>query len=201
MIGQRGAAFRDALVGPFSRGGYRADLVTCSGLVIAGSCFEVVGLGIVAYELWLIRRREFGPLRIVQWLRQRIVEPLRRLLGRSKPQTVEVGGGGVVAGGGIASAGVVRGKAVTVEGRLARLEQEHEDLRRELAATRERLEERIGAVERGASELRSRLHEEQAERDRERREQTRTTVKLQGAGTGLILVGVVLSVLGVALPC
>jgi type VI protein secretion system component VasF len=78
--------------------------------------------------------------------------------------------------------------------RFPSTEQEQEELRREL-------EQRIDAVERRTSRLHAQLQQDQAERDRERREQVRTTVRLQGVGTVLILVGLVLGVLGVLLQC
>jgi uncharacterized protein YlxW (UPF0749 family) len=96
---------------------------------------------------------------------------------------------------------VKRGKAVTTEQRVTRLEKQHEDLLREFDEEKERLANQIQQTERRVADVRADLNRELAAREQSQRSFLRRTVTFQSVGTVCFVVGVVLSVLGNAVAC
>jgi hypothetical protein len=142
----------------------------------------------------MVQRREFADYRP---LHHRALTWLRRKLSRSAPQTVYVDTATATAtAGGDLSLEVSRAPQTTPEGRITRLEEEMEDLRRKQREDHAALEGRVveahDRIERTESGLRTALAEVEAKR----KEGLRESLTFQKAGIGLFIGGVVLSVLG-----
>jgi hypothetical protein len=169
----------------------------CTGLTIAGGALEIAGFGLVAWELARIQRREFGEPEFVRRLRAR----LRKLFGR--PRRVAELSATLSAEGTLRASGRVRARPGddTLEERVQALEKNFGYLEDEL-------DHYHTSLEKGLDDLRKKLDDMQAELDRERREREeerkaslRTSVTLQAWGTGLFVLGTILSVLGNTVNC
>lgn len=156
--------------------------------------FEVVGLGLVAWELTRVQQRELGTPRWVRRLQARV----RRLLGRpgvahrvrlGEAVSIEDALGGRV----------WRGGGETVEQRLTALEADVETLRKQADERHADLEQRLTTQAQRMDALRADLERQHTEREAERREQLRESITLQWWGTGLFVIGAVLS--GLANTC
>lgn len=170
----------------------------CAGLTIAGGVFEVAGFFLVACELARIQYREFGePLPV-----RRARAVLRRLSRRSQERTAEPGSAELRAEGTLRVRGRARqGPGDTLESRLEALEKNQRRLETEIDEQNatfggdiEKLSAKLGAVQKA-------LDEERRRSEDERRAALRTSVTLQACGTGLFVVGAVLSVLGSTATC
>ncbi|MCA1703537.1 MAG: hypothetical protein LC808_09875 [Actinobacteria bacterium] len=168
----------------------------CLGFTIVGGVLEVIGLVFVAIEIGRIQRREFGAPRMLMrlrgWLRRRRGKQAVHHI-RSTTDTARATDA--------ASVSVHRAEATTLEGRLARLETQHDDLEREFNVSKDRLSKEIGDVRREAADVRANLDRELAAREESQRSFLRGTVTFQSIGTVFFLVGVVFSVLGNAVSC
>jgi hypothetical protein len=162
----------------------------CVVLIGLGVLFEVTGLGLVAWQLWRVQRREFGMPAWVVTARAR----LQRLLGRG-PSTVVLGAPATerdrAMGGTVVMGRLPPGE--TVESRLDALEQNFASLDRETQARFKRQEKEQGDLQRKIREARAELERQQQEREGERREQLRESMTLQWWGTGLFFIGAVLA--------
>jgi hypothetical protein len=165
-------------------------LMWCAVLIVLGVLFEVTGLGLVAWQLWRVQRREFGLPAWVVTVRAR----LRRLFRRKVPTTVvspspiehdRAIGGAVVMGR--------QPPGETVESRLHALEENFAALDRETHARFQRQEKEQADLERLVTETRAELERQQQEREGEEREQLREEMTLQWWGTGLFFLGAVLA--------
>jgi hypothetical protein len=58
----------------------------CAFLIVLGVAFEVTGLGLVAWQLWRVQRREFG---MPAWMLQARAR-LQPLMGRTTTHHVEL---------------------------------------------------------------------------------------------------------------
>jgi hypothetical protein len=162
----------------------------CVVLIVLGVAFEVTGLGLVAWQLWRVQRREFG---VPAWVLQAGAR-LRRLLRRPvaaqviTPSTLEherALGGVVVMGR--------QPPGETFESRLDALEENFAALDRDTRARFERNEEQQADLQRMVSETRAELERQQQEHEAEQRERLREAMTLQWWGTGLFFIGAVLA--------
>jgi hypothetical protein len=159
-------------------------------LIVASVAFEVCGLGLVAWQLGRVRRREFGTPAWITRLRGR----WQRLRGRkSDPQTVSGTGAGEV---GTVLGGSVRMHAAPgapIEQRLGALERNFAALDKDTTERFRQHDERHGQLQQRIDSLDAELRGEQAERERERREQLRESMAFQWWGTGLFFIGAVMA--------
>lgn len=170
----------------------------CAGLTIAGGVFEIAGFFLVACELARIQYREFGEPVLVRRARAR----LRKLSRRSRDQTVKAGSAELRATATLRARGRVRqGPGATLESRLDALEENARRLEAEIDEQNatfggdiEKLSAKLGVVQ-------AELKEERSRSEAERQAALRTSVMLQVYGTGLFVVGAVLSVLGGTVNC
>jgi hypothetical protein len=162
----------------------------CVVLIVLGVLFEVTGLGLVAWQLWRVQRREFGMPAWVVKARARLQRLLRRrapavVLGPSTLEHDRAIGGVVVMGR--------KPPGETVESRLDALEENFAALDRVTQARFERQEKEQGDLRRIVTETRAELERQQEERENEQREQLHESMTLQWWGTGLFFVGAVLA--------
>jgi hypothetical protein len=170
----------------------------CVGLTIAGGAFEIVGFGLVAYELARIQRREFGEPKFLVRIRTR----LRKIFRRSRHQTVKVGAAVATASGSASVRGRVRrDPGNTFESRVEALERNFQHLEVEFDQSRARLEQSISELRKMLDGMRTELEREREEKDEERKVSLRTSVTLQAWGTGLFVFGAILSVMGNTVSC
>jgi hypothetical protein len=161
----------------------------CVVLIVLGVLFEVTGLGLVAWQLWRVQRREFGT---PAWV-LRAGARLRRLTGRSRPQVVSIEPAGEVNIAGELATKVRRAPGETVDSRLAALEANLAALEQETQTRFERHERQQDKLQQRISDAQAELQRQQQERDGERREQLRESMTLQWWGTGLFFIGAVLA--------
>jgi hypothetical protein len=185
----------------------------CLCLTIAGGVFEIGGLIAVAWQIRRVQRNEFPERRgwvrkLLAWIRGVLAWVRRRLswipgLGeRPRSATVHVGTAEATAtAGGNLKLETHRGPQTTVEGRLARLELEMEDLRRKQREDFEDLERRLLEALRRADESEQEILQRMRDADEKRREALADSLSLEGLGTAAFFFGVVLSVLGNAVTC
>jgi len=162
----------------------------CVVLIVLGVLFEVTGLGLVAWQLWRVQRREFG---MPGWW-GRAQRRLRRLTRRSERwgSSYAVGGGDAAT---VAEHSAVEriGAGDTVELRLDALEANLAALERETQARFERQAKRQDRLQASIREARTELQRQHDERESERREELRESMTLQWWGTGLFFLGAVLA--------
>lgn len=169
----------------------------CAGLVIAGGVFEVAGFALIAYELARVQRREFGEPEFLEWLRG---WP-RRIFPRHRTHTAEasasLSGVGTLRAEGVAR----RGPGKTLDERVAALEENFRRLEDETGQRQRRLAGEVEEVRRKLDQTRDELEQERREKEEERKAALRASVTLQATGTGLFVLGAILSVLGSTLTC
>jgi hypothetical protein len=170
----------------------------CLALTICGGAFEVVGFGLVAWELTRVQRQEFGTPRIVQRVRVLISRVLRR-------RRVVHDLSAAITARSSASARLrvreVPRPDPTLDQRVSALERNLGELEQEVDRRTEDFDQRVGRLEQVQRAMRAELEQAHRERDDERRAFLRTSVALQSWGTALFLVGAILSVLGSAVAC
>ena len=163
----------------------------CAVLIVLGVLFEVIGLGLVAWQLWRVQQREFG---MPAWWVQ-VRHRLRRGAGRSgTSQTVSIGAAGEInTAGEIRPAQGRRGPPGTVEWRLDTLDAELAALKQETQTRLERHEQRQNEMRGALRKAEAELRHQQEEREGERRVQLRESMTLQWWGTGQFFIGAVLA--------
>jgi hypothetical protein len=161
----------------------------CWALIVASVLFEVGGLGLVAWQLGRVQRREFGT---PAWL-ARVQATWRRLTGRSVSHTVSVSGVAHARAIGSGSVSVRRGPGETIESRLTALEANLAALDSETGERFQQHSERQDRLQAMITEAQSELQRQQDEREGERREQLRESLAYQWIGTGLFFIGAVLA--------
>jgi hypothetical protein len=161
----------------------------CVTLIIASAALEIIGLGLVAWELWREQQRYLGGF---AWF-NRLLDGWLRRLGRS--QTVEVGGAAATAdtAGGADLATVTRfGPRDTLDTRVEALEARLRALEAEQADRWSEADERISAVHVRIDEARADLDTQIRHEEQERKEVMRESMRLQWVGSGLFAVGALL---------
>jgi hypothetical protein len=149
----------------------------------------VVGLGLVAVELTRVQRRDLGT---PQWIRRaRTWLPRRTATPDAQPAELA----GHSHGSSSAWIDLTTGPppVPTIEERVASLEANLSALRDHTDQRQADLEERLTTQSQRVVELRADVDRQHAEREAERREQLRESVTLQWWGTGLFVVGAILS--------
>ena len=172
-------------------------LVGCLWLSGVGALLEVVGLGLVAFELWHEQRRDFGGF---AWVRR--VRAWWRYRRGHRPVGASVELSGTGGAGATASGTVTVGRAAPpLDERVTAVEAALAALREESRTRSATLEDRVTNVSSRIDEVRSDLDHQIQERERERKEARRESMRLQWYGTGLFAVGAILSFLGNAVSC
>jgi hypothetical protein len=162
----------------------------CVVLIVLGVAFEVVGLGLVAWQLWRVQRREFG---MPAWWAQASGR-LRRLVGRSEARgSASVSLAAELGVAGRLTTRVRRGPGETMESRLAALEANFASLDQETDARFEEQAQRQARLREMVSETQTELERQQQERESEQRERLREAMTMQWWGTGLFFIGAVLA--------
>jgi hypothetical protein len=170
----------------------------CVGLTIAGGVFEILGFALVAYELYRIQRREFGEPEFLKRLQAR----LRKILRRSKDVTVESGAAVMTATvGGRAQGQVRRGPGSTLESRIDALEKNLQHLEAEIDQQNATFGGDIAELSKRLRETQVELAQERERSEEGRRAALRISVALQAWGTGLFVLGAILSILGNTITC
>lgn len=186
-----------ATAGPRAVAVVNVAKVGCVGLTIAGGVLEIAGFALVAYELARIQRREFGEPEFLKRLRLR----LRRLLRRSVTVTAEAGGAIAIGGNARAEGVARRGPGDTLDERVEAIEENIGRLEAEMNRRQTRLVAEIKDVREKQTMMRSELDQERQAKEEERKAALRTSVTLQAWGTGLFVLGTVLSILGNTVNC
>jgi hypothetical protein len=161
----------------------------CVILIIASAALEILGLGLVAWELWREQQRYLGGF---AWF-NRLLDGWLRRLGRS--QTVEVGGAAAAAdtAGGAELAMATRfGTRDTLDTRVEALEANLRALEDEQADRWSKADERFTAVHVRIDEVRTDLDTQIREEEHERKEVMRESMRLQWVGSGLFALGALL---------
>jgi hypothetical protein len=161
----------------------------CVVLIVLGVLFEVTGLGLVAWQLWRVQRREFGmPAWLVPvrswWRRLRglpVTHPVEASL--TLPWESNMG----------ATESVRRGPGETVDARLDALEHNVAALDRETSERFGQHQRQLRDLRRSVGVVKAELRRQQQERESEQRGQLRESMTLQWWGTGLFLIGAVLA--------
>jgi hypothetical protein len=161
----------------------------CVVLIVLGVLFEVVGLGLVAWQLWRVQRREFGMPAWVLRARAR----LQRLTGRSKPQFFSIEPAEELGVADELTIRLRREPGVTVDSRLDALETNLGRLEQEMQTRFERHKRRQDNLQERIDEAQAELQRQQEEREGEQREQLRESMTLQWWGTGVFFIGAVLA--------
>lgn len=170
----------------------------CLTLTICGGVTEIVGFALVFYEVVDTQRREFPEYVPIH---HRTARWLRRKLGRARSGTAHLSGGGSVTTSGHAVLTVTRAPATSLEERVDRLEQEIRDVRRESSEAHAALDQRVTAANTRITDAETSLRTQLDEMEAARKETLRDTILFEKLGTGLFVVGVILSVLGNAISC
>jgi hypothetical protein len=173
----------------------------CLWLTILGGCFEITGLGLVAWEITRIQREEFGTPRWMRRIEKRWRVLWLRLRGRSGGMALplSVSRGRARATGDITVSSQQSPLEPTLEERVTVLEETTKRMERGAEERSERLGSRIDKAERRIGEVQAVLKREQEARERRRQESLRTAITVQSIGTVLFTIGVFLAVLGTAL--
>jgi hypothetical protein len=161
----------------------------CVILIIASAALEILGLGLVAWELWREQQRYLGGF---AWF-NRLLDGWLRRLGRS--QATEVGG---AATGADTAAGADLAMVTRFSPRDA-LDQRVEALEASLRALEDEQADRwskadalFTAVHVRIDEVRTDLDTEIKQEEHERKEVMRESIRLQWVGSGLFALGALL---------
>lgn len=172
----------------------------CLWLTILGGLAEIVGLGLAFYELFVTQRREF-PERVAA--HHRALRWIRRRLGLSHGQVINASS--IVSGessiSGSMEVEVHRRGGDTIEQRVARMERELGDIRREHSERSAQLDHRLTETNQRLDAVEVTIRTEIDEREARRKEQLRDSLTYQKLGGALFVVGVTLSVLGATVSC
>ncbi len=158
----------------------------CVILIIASAALEILGLGLVAWELWREQQRYFGGY---AWFNRLLSGWLRRL-ERSRP--VEHGEAAATADAAdLASAARFRPRD-TLDTRVATLEANLQALEDQQSDRWSKADERFTAVHDRIDEVRTDLDSQIRQEERERKEVMRESMRLQWVGSGLFALGALL---------
>lgn len=163
----------------------------CPTLTIAGGTLEVLGFGLIAYDLYRIQCHEYGTPQIIERIKARV----RKLLHISRHHTLHLGD--VVGVSDAAGRIKVRtGSGGGIDERLDALEKNFGRLDEEVDQDRVALEASLTKIRGEIAETRADVEKKQQETEQKRKNFQRTSITLQGCGTLLFVGGTVLSVLG-----
>ncbi|HEY5709352.1 MAG TPA: hypothetical protein VIS51_08145 [Solirubrobacterales bacterium] len=164
--------------------------MSCTALNIVGGSLEVLGFFVVAWELARVQRREFGAPKA--WTKLRVW--VRQRFGVS--ETVEMGA--AIAGGGTVSAELTARYRIegSMEDRVEALEKNLERLEKEVTQERRKLRGEIREVRQKLDELGAQVGQERQQAEEERKEALKSSLAFQWTGTGLFVVGAVLTTIG-----
>jgi hypothetical protein len=164
--------------------------ISCVLLIVGSVALQIVGLGLVARDLWRVQHRELGSPRWWLALRAR----WRRLLGR--PPTVHEVSVGLA--GTAEVAGRLRihrgtGPDATLEARVVALEANVKEMDEYLQTRLVEIDQQLDKVRESADEVRAYVDQLRQEQDQARREELRETLPWQWIGTGLFAIGALLA--------
>jgi hypothetical protein len=160
----------------------------CVLLIVASAGLEIIGLGLLAMDLWRVQRRELGTPEWMQRLRG-LWDRLRR-----RPQPVHLKGlDAALSTEAAVRLRVKRGAAdATVESRLAALEANLAELDQATEHRFADMEERLTAAHQRADEVRAYIDEIRRDQEDARREDLRASIPRQWRGTLLFAIGALL---------
>lgn len=159
----------------------------CVAIIVPSAVLEILGLSLVAVDLWRLQLRELGT---PQWVR-RLQAVARRLLGRP-PRTVALGASLKSAAHISAAMRVRRAPGTTVDERLASLEANLESLHADTSDRFADMEQRLTAVHERVDEARAHVEALRRQQQEARREELRKSMPLQWLGTALFAAGALL---------
>jgi predicted RNase H-like nuclease (RuvC/YqgF family) len=150
----------------------------------------VLGFVVVASELARVQRREFGAPKAWRKLRAWV----RRRFGVSDAAEL----GATIAGRGTASAELTARYRIegSMEDRVEALAKNLERLDKEVTQERRKLRGEIREVRQKLDELRAQVEREHEQIEEERKEALKSSLAFQWTGTGLFVVGAVLTTIG-----
>jgi hypothetical protein len=160
----------------------------CVLLIVASAGLEILGLGLVALELWRVQRRKLGTPRWV--LRVRAL--WQRLWRRGRTVDVKATLHGSIDVEGALRLRVKRGPGDTLESRVAALEANLDELDRETQESFKTVDARLGNTERAVDESRQALQQLRIDQEEAEREELRRSIPWQWLGTGLFAIGALL---------
>ena len=164
--------------------------VGCVLLIVGSAALQIVGLGLVARDLWRVQHQTFGTPAWVQRLRGR----LRQLLGRQRTHTAQVSLGSAVEVDSALRLRVRRGASDdTLDARVRALEANLAELEKDTDARFAELDHHLAEAHRRADEVRAHVDQLHRELEAARREELRETLPWQWIGTGLFAVGALLA--------
>lgn len=181
-----------ATVESMAGSGARSTLarMSCTALNIAGGILEVSGFIVVAWELARVQRREFGAPKVWRSLRAWV----RRLLGWSR--AIEVSLEPVRETDTLLGPSVRHRPGDSIEERVSALEQSLRHLEDEVSGHRKSLEAQIRKVREELNGLRTQVEQERQQAEEERKEALKSSLAFQWIGTGLFVIGAVLTIIG-----
>ena len=150
----------------------------------------MLGFVVVAWELARVQRREFGAPKAWRKLRAWV----RRRFGVS--EAIEMGG--AATGRGTVSAELTARYRIegSMDDRVEALEKNLERLENEVTQERRKLRTEIREVRQKLDELHARVEQERQQADEERKEVLKSSLAFQWTGTGLFVVGAILTTIG-----
>jgi hypothetical protein len=161
----------------------------CVILIIASAAFEILGLGLVAWELWREQQRYLGGF---AWF-NRLLDGWLRRLGRS--DTVDVGGAAATTDTSVGTELAMFprfGGRDALDERVEALEASLRALEDEQANRWSKVDERFTSVHVRIDEVRTDLDTQIREEEHERKEVMRESMRLQWVGSGLFALGALL---------
>jgi len=169
---------------------YPPGVPGCTALNFVGGAFEVAGFAVIAWELARLQRRELGAPE--SWTRLR--GWFRHTFGQARAIEINLG---EAAGTSDTALGLSIRKSGgrTPELRLSALEENLKRLEEETSKRDADLEADVSKLQTEIQELRDRLQQQRAEAEQERKEALRSSIAFQATGTGLFVIGTVLSVI------
>ena len=150
----------------------------------------MLGFVVVAWELARVQRREFGAPKAWRKLRAWV----HRRFGVSKAAEM----GTAITGRGTVSAELTARYSIdgSMEDRVEALEKNLERLEQEVTQKRRKFRGEIREVRQKLDELREQVEQERQQAEEERTEALKSSLAFQWTGTGLFVIGAVLTTVG-----
>jgi hypothetical protein len=156
---------------------------------------EVIGFGLIVFQLVRVQRQEFGTPQFVVRSREWGKRKIRRLLRR--PQQIHAVSATMTGTADVAgSLSVRKGMGPQASDRFAAIEFNLEQIENELRASIGLLDKRLGTVGDELTATRNAIQQGKREQEEARKAELRSSLAFEAWGVGFFLFGTVLSVLG-----
>jgi hypothetical protein len=171
--------------------------VSCVWLGIPGAILEIVGFFFVAWEITQAQRREFGTPTPFE----RTMNRIRRWIGQPRHHIVELTPAESMEVAVALTYEKSYAPAALLEDRVARLEKYADELARRNREVRSEIDKKVQELSDRISRELSTVRSEAAEREEQRREELRISLRVQRVATLLFILGVALTAAGSTVQC